>query len=104
MWLESHSIPHLAAATARAGWRRPHLAFFRHRETESVSASSAALTPSLPPFSPGLIYPHQASPLCPAQKPWPRPGLASGTPLAQLPTVLKGQRPPATQPICQAAD
>lgn len=104
VWLESRSIPYLAAATVRAGWRLCHLALHGHREMERVWASSAALTPSLPPFSPGLIDRHQASPLCPAQKPWPRPGPASGAPLAQLPTMLKGQRPPATQPICQAAD
>lgn len=32
----------------------------------------------------------------------PRP--SSGPALAQLPTMLKGQGPPATQSICQAAD
>lgn len=37
---------------------------------------------------------------CAPARPWPSSGLA----LAQLPTMLKGQGPPATQPICQAAD
>lgn len=78
VWLESRSIPYLAAATVRAGWRLCHLALHGHREMERVWASSAALTPSLPPFSPGLIYRHQASPLCPAQKPWPSLWSASG--------------------------
>lgn len=81
MWLESRSIPYLAAATVRAGWRRCHLALHRHAETKRVLASPAALTPSLPPFSPGLIYRHQASPLCPAQKPWPLERLWPSCPL-----------------------
>lgn len=79
MWLESRSIPHLAAATARAGWRRSHLAFYRHRESLGQFCSS---DPLFTPVQPGTHPPSSSistlpSPEALAQA-WPSLWNASG--------------------------
>lgn len=96
-------------ATKRAGWHGRFLAVRQAWESQSLGLGSL-LWPLLTPVQPVSHPPPSSwsrsaaslsSPgACSSDVPQPGPGLA----LAQLPTMLKGQGPPATQPICQAAD